>query len=53
MKKERHIHKIKDHFLSKEFFSLEYDVKTEVLKTKPKPATKQPLKQKLKSIMIL
>ncbi|MAU63457.1 MAG: methyltransferase [Flavobacteriaceae bacterium] len=38
MKKERHIHKIKDHFLSKEFFSLEYDVKTEVLKTKPKPA---------------
>lgn len=30
-------HKIKDHFLSKEIFSLELDRKTEILRTRPKP----------------
>ncbi len=38
MKKEKAKHKIKDHFLSQEIFSLELEKNTEILKTTPKPA---------------
>ena len=40
MKNEKFKYRIKDHFLSHEFFSLELDPSTEILKTKPKPSLK-------------
>ncbi len=36
MKKEKAKHKIKDHFLSQEIFSLDLEKNTEILKTKNK-----------------
>jgi len=38
MKKEKFNYKIKDHFLSKEVFSLALDRDSEILRTRPKPA---------------